>query len=146
MLEFIAKYWLEFLFGLIASGLGVACKKIYKLYKAEKKHQTTKEQKEFYDGLQNLIKEGNKASIEGDQILQEQINVVKDGVLSIHKKNFKQDCRELLSENHDINLAEFEALQEEYGIYKSLGGNHDGDTLYHMVEEKATNNLTDNRK
>jgi hypothetical protein len=55
MLTFIAKYWLEALFGAIAAGLGYACKKIWKLYQDEKKHQKSKEQAEFYKELQNLL-------------------------------------------------------------------------------------------
>lgn len=143
ILEVIIKYWLEFFLGLVATGLGIACKKIYSMYKNEKSHQKTKEQKEFYSGLQDLIKTGTEESKKDKAELQEQINIVKDGVLSIQKKNFKQDCRELLREGHEITLDEFEALQDEHNTYKSLGGNHDGDTLYDMVAKKATNDLTD---
>ena len=110
ILEIIVKYWVEFLLGLISAGLGIACKKIYKLYQAEKTHQKTKEQREFYAGLENLIKSSIDESKAGDLALQNQINIVKDGVLSIQKKNFKEDCRDLLKENHEITLSEFEAL------------------------------------
>ena len=143
VLEIVVKYWIEALLGLIAAGLGIACKKIYKMYKNEKLHQKTKEQKEFYQGLENLIKQGNEESRKGDAALQEQINIVKDGVLSLQKKDFKKDCRELLAPGHEITLPEFEALQEEHTTYKSLGGNHDGDQLFDMVVKKAANDLTD---
>lgn len=36
MLDFIAKYWLEFLFGIIALGLTGLTKYFYNLYKKEK--------------------------------------------------------------------------------------------------------------
>ena len=143
ILEVIIKYWLEVLLGLIASGLGIACKKIYNLYKKEQNYQRSKEQQEFYEDLKKLIKEGNEQSRQGDTVLQEQINIVKDGVLSLQKKDFKQDCRELLTPGHQITLAEFEALQEEHNTYKSLGGNHDGDMLFDMVAKKAANDLTE---
>lgn len=68
---------------------------------------------------------------------------MKGGILSIQRRTFKQECRELLREGHEITLAEFEALQEEHNIYHSLGGNHDGDALFEMVKTKASNNLTD---
>ena len=77
ILEIIIKYWLQVLLGLVATGLGIACKKIYKLYKDEKFHQKTKEQKEFYQGLENLIKEGAEQSKQADESLQQQINIVK---------------------------------------------------------------------
>lgn len=141
LLQWIAKYWVDFLLGLIATGLGVACRKIYTLYKNEKTHQKTKEQKEFYQGLQDLITKSSQEAQQDKIELQEQINIVKNGVLSIQKKNFKENCKELLDENHEITLEEFEALQQDYHIYKNLGGNHEGDTFYKMVVTKATENL-----
>lgn len=142
MLEFIAQYWLQFLLTLITGGLTLLCKKFWSLYQAEKKHQKTKEWEAFYQGLKDTIKEGSEESKRGDAALQEQIDIMKGGILSIQKKNFKQDCRELLKEEHEITLEEFEAIQEDHNIYNSLGGNHDGDTLFDMVKKKATNNLT----
>ncbi len=143
ILEIIIKYWVEFFLGLVATGLGIACKKIYKMYKNEKTHQKTKEEQEFHDSIENLIKEGNEQNKKDKEELQEQINIVKNGVLSIQKKNFEEDCRALLEEGHSITLDEFENLQEEHTTYKSLGGNHDGDTLFDMAIKKATNDLTD---
>lgn len=70
MLAFIAQYWLNFLLGAIAGGLTFLCKKFYKLYKAEKNHQKTEEQKAFYQGLKDLITEGNEESKLGDSVLQ----------------------------------------------------------------------------
>lgn len=143
VLDFIIKYWLEFVLGIVATGLSIACKKIYKMYKSEKQHQKTKEQKEFYAGLEKLIKQGNEESKAADKILQDQIDVVTQGVLNIQKRHFKQECRELLKENHEITLEEYETANEDHDIYNALGGNHDGDTLFDMVRKKATNNITD---
>ena len=113
------------------------------MYKDEKTHQKTKEEQEFQDSIEKLIKEGNEQNKKDKEELQEQINIVKNGVLSIQKKNFEEDCRVLLEEGHNVTLDEFENLQEEHTTYKSLGGNHDGDTLFDMVVKKATNDLTD---
>lgn len=143
MLAFIAQYWLNFLLGAVAGGLTLLCKKIWKMYQSEKTHQKTKEQKEFYDGLKDTIRECSEESREGDKILQEQIDIIKGGILSIQRRSFKQECRELLKENHTVILEEFETLQDEHNIYHSLGGNHDGDTLFEMVEKKVSNTLTD---
>ena len=145
MIEFIIQYWVQFLLVTISGGLTIACKRIYNLYKKEKVHQKTKEQTEFYEGLKELIQQGAEQSRQAEASLQEQINIVKEGVLSIQKKNFKQECRELLREDHDITLGEFETLQEEYHVYKNLGGNHDGDTYYEMVVKKTTNSLADKK-
>lgn len=143
MLEFIIKYWVQTLLGVVVGALSFACKRIYKLYQSEKNRQKTKEQEEFRDELKDVIREVGRESLLGDQKLQKQINVITNGVLSIQGKNFKQECRELLQDGREITLAEFESIQEEYDTYKSLGGNHDGDILFNMVLQKATHNLTD---
>lgn len=44
MLEYILKYWTQWLFGLISAGLAFACRKFYKLYSSEKNHVKNQEQ------------------------------------------------------------------------------------------------------
>lgn len=134
---------MQFLFGLIVTGLGIVCRKFYKLYKNEKQHQKTKEQKEFYTGLEDLIKINSKEIKEVKDELKQDIKVVKDGVLSVQKRNFEQQCHELLQEDHEITLAEFEHIQEEHKTYNSLGGNHDGDVIYNIIVQKASKNIID---
>ncbi len=145
LVETIIKYWLEFFLGLIATGLGIACKKIYSLYKNEQKHQKTKEEKAFYDSIEALIIKGAEESRKGDEKLQSQINVMQGGILSIQGRSFKQECREFLRPDRQFSLEEFETLQEEYYIYKNLGGNHDGDVLFDLVKKKASNILIDDK-
>ena len=142
MLQLILKYWLEFLLGVIATGLSFACKKFYDLYKAEKAHKQEKEHNKFENELKKIISDNAQDSIDGDDNLQKQICALKDGVLSLQGRNFKQDCRNLLQEDHTITLEEFEALQAEHNTYKSLGGNHDGDELFEMARKKAMRDIT----
>lgn len=145
ILEIIVKYWIEVLLGLVCGALGFACKRIYKLYKDEQNHQKTKEQKAFYKGLEDLIKQGAEESRRADEELRQDINVLKDGVLSIQKKSFKQECRELLREGHKITIQEFDRIQEEHNTYKHLGGNHDGDEIFEIVVAKATKDMSDSK-
>lgn len=134
MLEFFIKYWLDFLFSLVIAGLGFACKKIWNLYKSEKTYREEEQKKEMQEESKN-----------GDQSLQDQIDILKSGILSIQRKIFKQECRELLKEEKEISLEEFEGIQEDHNIYNSLGGNHEGDILYNMVCKKAQNNLANEK-
>lgn len=143
MSEFLIKYWLEALFTLIVGGLGFLCKKFYSLYIKEKNHQKTEEQKAFYQGLQDAISQVTKESLEGDKKLQEQINIIKDGVLSVQRKVFKQECKNLLREDREISLQEFEELQNDYSVYHDLGGNGNGTSLFKLVQKKVETNLTD---
>ncbi len=145
MLEFMARYWLEFLLGAISAGLSIACKKIYALYKDAKNTEKIKEQNVFYEKIENLLKNSVEESRKGDERLQAQINVVQNGILSIQGRTFKQECREMLKPGKEFTLKEFEALRDEHCVYKNLGGNHEGDSLFELVEKKATNILTDNK-
>lgn len=138
MLEFILQYWLNFLLGAIASGLAFICTKFWKMYQNEKTQKETDHDKKLYNDLKKVVREG-------DVELQEQIDILKRGILSIQGKSFKHECRELLKEDHEVSLEEFEMLQEDHNIYNSLGGNHDGDTLFKMVENKTSINLTDGK-
>lgn len=56
-------------------------------------------------------------------------------------RNFKNDCKKLLDTNHTITLQEYEALLQDHTIYNSLGGNHEGDALFSMVEAKYKNTV-----
>ena len=60
MLEWIAKYWLQVLFGLIATGFGFLAKHFYKLLKEEKNRQRSKQFKELSDSLKEYIEESLK--------------------------------------------------------------------------------------
>lgn len=50
MLDFIARYWLEVVFGLIVTGLSIALKKIWKLYKNAQENKQ-------YEEKEKLLKE-----------------------------------------------------------------------------------------
>ena len=146
MLAFIEQYWLNFLLGIISGGLILFAKKIWALFKESNTRKRHAEQETLQKEMRGTIKENEAESKKGDEILQDQIDIMKSGILSIQRKIFKQECRELLKEDHEITLEEFEGIQEDHRIYNSLGGNHDGDALFEMVRQKATNNIADQMK
>lgn len=80
--------------------------------------------------------------VEDDKIYQSvdnlrgDMNILKGGILSLQGRGFKHDCRALLEDGHIITLNEFEALDTEHNIYKSLGGNSHGDALFDLVKVK----------
>lgn len=143
MLAIIEQYWLTCLLGLISSGLGLLCKKFWKLYQDEKTRTKSDEQ----ESIQKQIKEGMAEVIAeskaGDESLQGQINLLMSGVLSIQKAHFKRTCKELLKETHEITLEELESITADHSAYNGLGGNHEGDILFEMVITKANKNLAD---
>lgn len=144
MLDFILKYWVTALFGLIAAGMGTLVKKYVTLLKKEKENN----QKQAEDNLAHLIKvEINKeheSSYQADEKLYEEVSRlkkdvdnIKTGLLIMYSLSFKPACRKALEKNHELTIEEYEDLTEGHRGYKALGGNHQGDELYNMVQERA---------
>ena len=69
------------------------------------------------------------------------LTTLTEGILSIQGRQFKEECRALLENDHEITLKEFEHITNEHRIYNALHGNHDGDDLYNLVEIKYRANL-----
>lgn len=152
MLEFIVKYWVGWVFGLIATGLGFVAKHYYKL------HKTSKEQeiKESHEALkkellvtftERLEEETNRSNEEDKKIetkietLSQTMDNLTTGILSIQGKQFRDFCLMLLEPNHIITTQEYEQFEEDYDAYKALRGNHRGDALHDRVVDKFRNSL-----
>lgn len=152
MITFIVQYWLEIIFGLIATGTGFLAKKFYSLYKKEQEHIKQEEDNTLKDSINqevlDIIQDHKQQSQRRNEHLQKQINcletdldILRDGILCIQGKSFKTDCHKLLKEDHEITSKEWDMISSEHDTYNSLGGNHDGDRLYEDVQIKYHNNL-----
>lgn len=154
----LAKYWLEVLFGFIVAGIGVFFKYFWKLVKQDREQHDRNlvEQigKKMDDQHQNIIeimdqrdvtfKEEDKRIHEEIDELKDDFKIMKGGILSIQGRDFKADCRMLLQPDHIITLSEYESIIEEHEVYKSLGGNHEGDALFTMVQQKYGEQIKSN--
>lgn len=152
MMTFIAQYWLEFLFGLIAAAAGFLAKKFYSLYKNEQERLRNEEDTALKNSINkeilDVIQDHKEQSYERNEELQDKINdlsleieTLREGILSLHGKSFMNDCKKLLDVNHVITPEEWDFISLEHQIYNSLKGNHDGDRLYEDVKIKYHNNL-----
>lgn len=164
MPEFILKYWVEVVFGLIVSGLSFACRRYWKLWRAEQQYQKTEEQKAFYDGVLEKIDErfekmnerfeetNNRITALDDKVEQKinevrkdvqssdaQQKILKEGLLSVQGNNFKRQCKALLEPTHKISETEWLQHQIDFEAYKRLGGNDDGHDLHNSVAHKYYN-------
>lgn len=150
MPEFILKYWVEVIFGLIVSGLSFACRRYWKLWRAEQQHQKTEEQEAFYDGILKKIDErfeetnnritalDNKVE-KNVQTSNAQQEILKEGLLSVQGNNFKRQCKALLEPTHKITETEWLQHQIDFEAYERLGGNDDGHDLHNAVAHKYYN-------
>ena len=137
MLDFIIKYWVEFGFGLIVAGGGYFFKKYMKMREDEQ----NAERANFYENLKkdmfSRYDKIEKESENGDQRLQEQLDALRKGILSMQKKEFIAECQALLAEDHEITLEEYQQCIEDHDAYHGLKGNHNGDSLFALVVQKA---------
>jgi len=91
---------------------------------------------ECYNNLIEVVKESDEKSIAEDKIIHKEIDIIKDGMLSIEGRAFRNECRKLLDEDHTITVDEYTTILAEHTTYNNLGGNHEGDELFKMVQAK----------
>ena len=107
-----------------------------------------KEQDEFYDKIKGEINKEHENSQRDDVALHDEMNTftsvltsLKRGLLSVQGRQFKADCKKLLSEDHIISFDEYQQITEDHQAYHDLGGNHNGDALFDLVKKKAEKEL-----
>ena len=137
LLEFVIKYWVEFAFGLIVTGGGYFVRRYLKM----RENEQNRERAKFYDNFKKDIfikyDEIKKESENGDLELQKQLDLLRKGILSLQKKEYFKECQALLEEDHELTLDEYQQCIEDHDAYNGLKGNHRGDSLFALVEEKA---------
>ena len=111
MFDFILKYWVEFAFGLLVAGGGWFIKRYFDLERMRRQ----KEQDEFYDKIKGEINKEHENSQRDDVALHDEMNTftsvltsLKRGLLSVQGRQFKADCKKLLSEDHIISFDEYQ--------------------------------------
>ena len=94
--------------------------------------------------VDKALEAGREESKADDAILEKEISAMKKnitaltaGVLSMQGKEFINNCRKLLAEDHIITLDEWEELDIDHTAYNGLGGNHKGDHLFSLVKKKV---------
>lgn len=115
----------------------------------EKEHDKMNQASEDkYDEINTKVDEaleaGREESKSDDAVLEKEISALEKnitaltaGVLSIQGKEFRNNCRKLLAEDHVITLDEWEELDKDHMAYNGLGGNHKGDHLFSLVKKKV---------
>ena len=164
--EFILKYWVEVLFGIIVTGGGFLLKHHFKLFKESLDHKMEERDDKLLDKMTKVLTASNKTiqdaldklrsdtkdDIDGvyvelvdlkDDIrsVRKDVESIRRGVLDIQGPQFKAKCKEILQDNHQITVDEWLALKKEYEIYSGMGGNSDGSELYKLVHEKYSKHL-----
>ena len=95
------------------------------------------EKQAFLSGVKAEIRAEFERSNKKETELQEELKNLRNGLLSVQGRTFKNDCRNLLDPNHVITLEEYEEISQDHNAYKSLGGNHNGDELFNLVRQKV---------
>ena len=107
----------------------------------EHKKQIKQDMNSCSTEMMRVLKEQTEALKETDEAIHQEIDGLRGGMLSIQGRNFKNDCHKLLKADHVIDLKEYEQLLADHIAYNKLGGNHEGDALFSMVEAKYKNTI-----
>ena len=147
ILEWLGKYWLEWLCGLIAGGALFFAKHYIKIQKQVNEEKWKNKEKNMSEQiiatLEGKIQGVEKKSAEEDMAIHKEldkihleVDTIESGILSIQGRQFKEMCEQLLKQDY-ITIEEYEEFEEEYAVYKNLGGNHRGDSLHARVVAKC---------
>lgn len=141
MLEFITHYWLQVLFGVIISLVGIFHKKIKTWYDTHNDAQQDKFRESIIKDIKPMFQELADRSDENDKVMKKQMEELRAGVLSVQGDAFKAKCRDLIHSESPITLEQFEQVERDHSAYNGLGGNHDGDALFDLVKKKFEHQL-----
>lgn len=147
VLEWIARYWINWLCALVAGGVALFAKHYVKLQKQALEEKWKDKEKnmcgKIITTLEEEIKKVETQSQDEDSKLHKELDdvhndlsTVSSGILSIQGKQFRDYCEYLLTSGHYITVDEYEEFESEYTVYKGLGGNHRGDALHDRVIDK----------
>lgn len=148
VLQWIAKYWVEWLCGLVTGGVILLTKRYIKMQKQIAENKWKEKEKtmcsKIIANFDEKISKVEAQSQEGDNKLHKELDQIhhevdnmESGILSIQGKQFRDNCERLLQHSHYITVDEYEEFETEYEVYKELGGNHRGDALHDRVVDKV---------
>lgn len=135
MADFIAKYWLEVLFGVIVAILGIIQKKLQKELKAYKalvkKEQQEKLEQQIDLKLEPIledIEEIRRHVTERDMENDTKLNLI----VSSYRFRLIQLCKIYLKQGY-LTTEQYEQINEFYDLYFKLGGNGQAKEFYEQV-------------
>lgn len=153
-LEFIMNFYSS-LQGWVISGcialFGVFLKKSFNGYNKAKQIEKEEGRKQFRDSLTTSLNETvNNLKEDFDNTIQElkdensrqneTLTRINNGLLSVQGKTFREECKLLLKQEHEIiTVEEMEQCTEDHSFYNAMGGNDTGDELYRLVTIKFNN-------
>lgn len=147
MIDFIIRYWMEFVFGLLAGAFSYGLRKYHNLRVQEEKESKVKLENHIIQRISKqyetqLSEEVTRAVKEDNKInkkiisLEENIDSLREGILSLQRKQFIEYCQELLDQSHYITMEEYNQLELDHDAYHALRGNDRGDHYYQRVVDK----------
>lgn len=134
MVEFIVKYWVQFLFGLLIAGATALIKHHYSLLAKDIKRSIADREESMKETFFSTMEEKIKP-------LEKKIDLLTQGSLSLQRISLIRRCDMLLEKDHVITQEEWDDLNVRHDVYNSLGGNHDGDRKFTDVETKYKKTL-----
>lgn len=141
---FLLKYWLEILFTAFVGLASYFGKRYIKLEVEKKATEQEALKTEIIQKVSEQISALTEHVEKKDERVEKEmegfktnLSELKLGLLAIQGKEFKQTCRKALDQEHDLTLEEYDQIVKDHDAYKALGGNHEGDELFGLLQERA---------
>lgn len=141
---FLLKYWLEILFTAFIGLASYFGKRYIKLEVEKKATEQEALKTEIIQKVSEQISALTEHVEKKDERVEKEmegfktnLSELKLGLLAIQGREFKQNCRNALNQEHDLTLEEYDQIVKDHDAYKALGGNHEGDELFKLLQERA---------
>lgn len=148
MIDFIVKYWVEFAFGLVVAGGSYVVKRLWTMLKKERESKQLQVHNDLISDMKVIINDAIGPVQNELTVLRESVEkgdkeqeLMKAGMLCLQGDYFKKKCKRYLENDHNITEEEYLHLCQEHDVYKSLGGNSNGDRLFALCQEKVKNTM-----
>lgn len=138
------EYWVKWALGILgtaATGLIAyfwsRIKKDAKYVKAGREQEVFKNVYDEIDELRETTLGEYTALNDKIEILLSSLDILREGILSAHYNALKDKCIMYINAGH-ISIYELENIEEEFTLYKKLGGNGHMDALIAKVRKLKT--------
>lgn len=139
MAEFFIKYWIEFLFGLVALAITGYLKLQYSNLQKMKGAYESQEKDNYLEEVYLKIDEIKESlEIKMDDLenkienFSEALNHVRDGILAVQYDRLNYMCMKCLKAQKIVER-DYLNIQQLYKSYKENGGNHGMDQVYDLT-------------
>ena len=138
------EYWVKWALGILGAAATGLITYLWSRIKKDAKYVKAGREQEVFKNVYEEIDELRETTL-GEytvlnnkiEILLSSLDILREGILSAHYNALKDKCIMYINAGH-ISIYELENIEEEFTLYKKLGGNGHMDALIEKVRKLKT--------